>query len=104
MAVMTRLEMSSEQLEYVWLESNCVDRPSATVTRNLLVMSPPRGSPAGLVLHVSAVTITQRFYRAAPYLRRVARYSLKGTMRIALKPFTRSISFWMADFQPKGAA
>ena len=42
--------------------------------------------------------------RAAPYLRRLARYSLKGTMRIALKPFTRSISFWMADFQPKGAA
>ena len=43
MEVMTRLEMSSAQLEYVCPAESSVPWLSATAMRNLLKMSPPSG-------------------------------------------------------------
>ena len=57
MAVMTRVEISSAQLEYVWLAPSSVPLLSATATRNLLVTVLPRASPSGSALHVSTETI-----------------------------------------------
>ncbi len=56
---------------------------------------------SGVSLQVRVVTMKPTETRESPYLHRASRMCLIGTRRMALKPLTRPISFWMACFQPK---